>query len=561
MMHERFDQPAIAEEFVEGRELYVSRGRQWRRSRCPSDHRDGVRQAEDQAGGADRHPVGQVGRGLPRAEGHPERLRPAARGGGPRADRRVCHRAFRHSGSATTPGSTSGSAPDGEVWFLEANANPFISYGHDMANAADKAGHGLLRVYSAAGGRGDGALWQRRKAASGAHSGAALHLRLAGCTATGRTARTARARSSGATPSTSPARSATTAAGWCRQVLLVPLVRGGHPGRGVLLEKPLKAPRGFRMDARCDWGCGGGVQYPMSNCPWCGRKQSLERRGRVRGRLPPLRARCGRLDELLPLVRPGRHRPRSDSPGAHAGAAAAAGRHGYGTGDTGYCSGRDLGVDPRWPKIVEIEQRYVVGRRSRDEIPWTMLVGLITHELGHSFLYHHWDWTRTRRFSHAFGEVDKAYRGMDNSWVYFQRRSVAIAPRDFVSRTRRSIRRRTSRDVSVLRHPAGAAAGALRGVRPEAEGRDLYEKFLVLHGLYGRCGAGTGGRTTEKPQTQTQKPRFMRRLRPLRPMRTSVTIAALRPLMAMTLPPGWVQAPQRKRPGIGVRGSRRRSHM
>jgi D-alanine-D-alanine ligase-like ATP-grasp enzyme len=26
------------------------------------------------------------------------------------------------------------------VWLLEANANPFISYGHDMANAAAKAG-------------------------------------------------------------------------------------------------------------------------------------------------------------------------------------------------------------------------------------------------------------------------------------------------------------------------------------------------------------------------------------------------------------------------------------
>jgi D-alanine-D-alanine ligase len=29
---------------------------------------------------------------------------------------------------------------DGQVWMLEANANPFISYGHDMANAAAKAG-------------------------------------------------------------------------------------------------------------------------------------------------------------------------------------------------------------------------------------------------------------------------------------------------------------------------------------------------------------------------------------------------------------------------------------
>ena len=31
-------------------------------------------------------------------------------------------------------------APDGQLWVLEANANPFISYGHDMANAAAKAG-------------------------------------------------------------------------------------------------------------------------------------------------------------------------------------------------------------------------------------------------------------------------------------------------------------------------------------------------------------------------------------------------------------------------------------
>lgn len=30
--------------------------------------------------------------------------------------------------------------PDGQLWMLAANANPFISYGHDMANAAAKAG-------------------------------------------------------------------------------------------------------------------------------------------------------------------------------------------------------------------------------------------------------------------------------------------------------------------------------------------------------------------------------------------------------------------------------------
>jgi D-alanine-D-alanine ligase len=31
-------------------------------------------------------------------------------------------------------------APDGQIWFIEANANPFLSYGHDSAEAAHKAG-------------------------------------------------------------------------------------------------------------------------------------------------------------------------------------------------------------------------------------------------------------------------------------------------------------------------------------------------------------------------------------------------------------------------------------
>jgi predicted RNA-binding Zn-ribbon protein involved in translation (DUF1610 family) len=37
--------------------------------------------------------------------------------------------------------------------------------------------------------------------------------------------------------------------------------------------EPLKAPKGFKYHARCDWGCGGGVMYPMQWCPWCGREQ------------------------------------------------------------------------------------------------------------------------------------------------------------------------------------------------------------------------------------------------------------------------------------------------
>ncbi|HXL52200.1 MAG TPA: zinc ribbon domain-containing protein, partial [Gemmatimonadales bacterium] len=38
-------------------------------------------------------------------------------------------------------------------------------------------------------------------------------------------------------------------------------------------SEPLKAPKGFKYHRRCQWGCGGGVMYPMRSCPWCGRPQ------------------------------------------------------------------------------------------------------------------------------------------------------------------------------------------------------------------------------------------------------------------------------------------------
>src|SRR3989449_8820989 len=34
-----------------------------------------------------------------------------------------------------------------------------------------------------------------------------------------------------------------------------------------------RAPKGFKYHGRCQWGCGGGVMYPMRSCPWCGRPQ------------------------------------------------------------------------------------------------------------------------------------------------------------------------------------------------------------------------------------------------------------------------------------------------
>ncbi len=250
---------------------------------------------------------------------------------------------------------------------------------------------------------------------------------------------------------------------------------------GASSEEPLKAPKGFRMDARCDWGCGGGVQYPMPSCPWCNRDQHWNEDAKFEGNCP----HCSRgVDDWMNtcpwcgLDATGRALiPRALTRVRRLLLVSRISDWGY----------RILlrpgisGVDPKYPKIVEIEQRYVVGQPTREEIPWTMLVGLITHELGHSFLYHHWAWTRTERFRRAFGEVDKAYRGMDDTWVYFQRKQIAIAPTNHVT-------------VYASRHPQEDFAetfrfyvtrrGKLRELFSEfgqkRKGVQVYEKFLAL---------------------------------------------------------------------------------
>jgi len=251
---------------------------------------------------------------------------------------------------------------------------------------------------------------------------------------------------------------------------------------GVSSEEPLRAPKGFRFDARCDWGCGGGVQYPMPFCPWCGRPQTWNEDSMFEGDCP----HCGRgVDDWM------HHCPwcGGDATGRDLIPRALTRVRRLllvsGIRDWGY---RVLlrpgisGVDPRHPKIIEIEQRYVVGKRRRDEIPWQLLVGLICHELGHSFLYHHWAWTRTPKFKRTFGEVDKIYRGMDDTWVYFQRRRVAISPVNHVS-------------VYAAKHPQEDFAetfrffvtrrGRLRELFAELgqkrKGVPAYEKFLLLH--------------------------------------------------------------------------------
>jgi len=218
---------------------------------------------------------------------------------------------------------------------------------------------------------------------------------------------------------------------------------------GSSSDEPLRAPKGFKFDAKCDWGCGGGVQYPMPWCPWCGKDASGQdlipraltnvRRLLTASRLAPWHYRI--------LLRPG-----------------------------------VSGVDPRWPKRVEIEQRYVVGKRKRDEIPWSMLVGLIAHELGHSFLYHHWIWTRTESFRHAFGRVDKAYRVRDDTWVDFQRRRVTTTHPDHVTAYAAT---HPQEDFAETFRFYVTRRGRLRELFAELGGKRkgviVYEKFLALH--------------------------------------------------------------------------------
>jgi hypothetical protein len=251
---------------------------------------------------------------------------------------------------------------------------------------------------------------------------------------------------------------------------------------GSFSEEPLKAPKGFRMDARCDWGCGGGVQYPMPYCPWCGKDQEWNEDDKFEGSCPhcsrgvddwmDICPWCGKDATGQDLIRKALNRVRGLLRVAR-------------ISDWGF---RVLlrpgvsGVDPKYPKIVEIDERYVVGVRRRDEIPWPMLVGLISHELGHSFLYHHWHWTRTTVFRRAFGEVAKVYRVLDDAWVDFQRRGVAIAPVNHVSGY---ATRHPQEDFAETFRFYLTRRGRLRELFAEfgrkRKGVIVYEKFLALH--------------------------------------------------------------------------------
>ncbi len=251
-------------------------------------------------------------------------------------------------------------------------------------------------------------------------------------------------------------------------------------------EIPLKRPRGFQFHARCSYkSCRGGMQYPMHHCPWCGRVNYWSYANEFQGVCPHCDGGvddmmdycpwCGKdatgQDLLAPAIRRVRQLLRKTR-----------------VPDWGF---RILvrpgisGVDPKYPKIVEIERRYI---RRRDQVSWPAMVGLITHELGHSFLYHHWRFARSRRFRAAFGDFDKAYRGVDESWVSFRKRNTSKTPVNHVtayaSKHPQEDFAETFRFYVIRR---GRLKDLLAEIGRLGKGVIVYEKFLTLHSYLQEC--------------------------------------------------------------------------
>jgi D-alanine-D-alanine ligase len=139
-IHERFGQGAIAEEFVDGRELYVS-------IIGNDDHLEILPITEMVFDKRKTRPAERIATRFAKwDESYRARkgirnvlARPIAKAVRDRI-LQTCRTAYRALWLRDYARLDLRLTPDGEIWVLEANANPFISYGHDMANAAAKAG-------------------------------------------------------------------------------------------------------------------------------------------------------------------------------------------------------------------------------------------------------------------------------------------------------------------------------------------------------------------------------------------------------------------------------------
>ncbi len=139
-VHERFAQAAIAEEYVEGRELYVGMiGNGDRLDILPivemvfdkeatkPEERIATKSAKWDVPYRERRGIRNVF------------ARPISRVANERIEG-ICRAAFRALWLQDYARLDVRLTDSDEVWVLEANANPFISFGHDIANAAEKAG-------------------------------------------------------------------------------------------------------------------------------------------------------------------------------------------------------------------------------------------------------------------------------------------------------------------------------------------------------------------------------------------------------------------------------------
>lgn len=138
-VHEKFAHPAIAEEYIEGRELYatmIGNGDKveilplvemvFEAGERPED-RIATQSAKWDMGYRERRGIRNV---FARRMSALAKERLAA----------VCHASYRSLWLRDYARIDVRLAEDDEVWFIEANANPFLSYGHDSAESAHKAG-------------------------------------------------------------------------------------------------------------------------------------------------------------------------------------------------------------------------------------------------------------------------------------------------------------------------------------------------------------------------------------------------------------------------------------
>lgn len=139
-VHQRFEQPAIAEEFIPGRELYASMIGNgdaleplpltelvFDKEKTEPEERIATQSAKWDEPYRKRKGIRNVF------------ARPVSQAARERINQ-ICHTAFRALWLRDYARIDLRLTEEDELWVLEANANPFLSRGHEIANSAEKAG-------------------------------------------------------------------------------------------------------------------------------------------------------------------------------------------------------------------------------------------------------------------------------------------------------------------------------------------------------------------------------------------------------------------------------------